>query len=310
MKDTEVLTQAKPFIKWVGGKSQLLNQFQQLYPQDLAKGKIKQYCEPFLGGGAVFFDVSQNFSIESAQLFDINEELVLTYQVVQRDVEKMMEFLDRYARKYLELPALKQKEFYFEFRTNYNHQRFNVDFKKYSEAWIPRAAQMIFLNKTCFNGLYRVNSKGEFNTPSGVYKNHQPRILDEENLLRASKVLQIAEICIANFSQVEHVLKNGAFVYFDPPYRPISKTASFNRYSANVFEDEQQIQLANIFKKLDEKGAAVMLSNSDPKNENPDDHFFDELYEGFHIKRVQASRLVNSKAHKRGPITEIVVMNY
>jgi len=310
MKDAEISTQAKPFIKWVGGKSQLLNQFQHLYPQDLAKGEVKQYCEPFLGGGAVFFDVSQNFSIQSAQLFDINEELVLTYQVVQRDVEKMMEFLDRYARKYLELPALKQKEFYFEFRTNYNHQRFNIDFKKYSEAWIPRAAQMIFLNKTCFNGLYRVNSKGEFNTPSGVYKNHQPRILDEENLLRASKVLQIAEIRIANFSEVEGVLKNGAFVYFDPPYRPISKTASFNRYSANVFEDEQQIQLANIFKKLDEKGAAVMLSNSDPKNENPDDHFFDELYDGFHIKRVQASRLVNSKAHKRGPITEIVVMNY
>jgi DNA adenine methylase len=303
-------TPARPFIKWVGGKTQLLPKFHELYPPELSAGEIRTYREPFLGGGAVFFDVVQHFSVGSAQLYDINEELILTYQVVQRDVEQLIEFLDRYASAYLALGPEKQKEFFFDFRANYNQQRFNIDFRRYSESWIPRAAQLIFLNKTCFNGLYRVNSKGEFNTPSGVYKDHQPRILDEDNLRAAARVLGIAEVRRADFTEVKTGADERTFIYFDPPYRPISKTASFNRYAANEFDEAHQRQLADLFHALDRQGAQLMLSNSDPKNIEPADDFFDRLYADFHITRVQATRLVNSKAHRRGLISEIVVRNF
>ena len=303
-------TIAKPFLKWVGGKSQLLETFQKLYPSQLKKGEIQHFSEPFLGGGAVFFDLAQKFDLKSAKLFDINQELILTYKVVQKDVDLMMEFLQRYSTEYLKLDNDRQKEFYYEFRTNYNHQRFNIDFKRYNENWIPRAAQLIFLNKTCFNGLYRVNQKGEFNTPSGVYKNHVPKILDVENLKLASKVLSIADIESSNFSSIEEKIKDSSFIYFDPPYRPISKTANFTNYSKKNFDDALQFELADIFKKMDEKGNLVMLSNSDPKNENKEDSFFDDLYEGYNIKRVKATRVINSKVSKRGRINEIVVRNY
>jgi DNA adenine methylase len=301
---------AKPFIKWVGGKTQLLRQFQKFYPNELKEGNIDEYIEPFLGGGAVFFDIVQKYTVNSAKLFDINEELILTYKVVQKDVEKLIDFLERYAKQYLKLDSKKRKEYFYEVRDNYNQQRFNIDYDKYSENWIPRAAQMIFLNKTCFNGLYRVNSKGNFNSPSGEYKNHNPKILDQNNLLNVSKVLKIADIIRSDFTTIIEYLKDNSFVYFDPPYRPISKTANFTSYSTFAFTDEKQIQLANVFKKLDNNGFKVMLSNSDPKNEDPLDNFFDDIYCGYNISRVSANRMVNSNAQKRGQINEIVITNY
>jgi DNA adenine methylase len=299
---------AKPFLKWAGGKGQLLNKFQDLYPSELKKKKIKTFYEPFLGSGAVFFDIAQKYDIESAFLYDINEELILTYKVIQKDVSKLIDFLYRYQRTYLKLDKNKRQEFYYDQRTNYNLQRFNIDYDKYSENWFSRAAQLIFLNRTCFNGLYRVNSKGEFNSPVGDYDN--PTICDEQNLLSVNKVLEIAEIKKADFKDIITDLKSNSFVYFDPPYRPISKTSSFKAYSKHNFEDSEQLQLAQLFKQIDMEGANVMLSNSDPKNYDPNDNFFDDMYNDFNIIRVPARRMINSDPTKRGKINEIIVTNY
>ncbi len=187
-------------------------------------------------------------------------------------------------------------------------QRFNIDYNKYSENWIPRVAQTIFLNKTCFNGLFRFNSKGGFNSPMGRYKN--PKILDESNLLNVSKLLEIATIKKADFREVKNDIRNNSFVYFDPPYRPISKTSSFTSYSKFNFQDDEQLQLASLFYKLDQQGHKLMLSNSDPKNTNPNDDFFETIYEKFNITRVDAKRSINSNGSKRNSIKEIVVTNY
>lgn len=200
----EYNVKAKPFLKWVGGKRQLLSQFDELYPVDLKEKKVKNYYEPFVGGGAVFFDVVQRFEIENAFLYDINEELIITYLVIQKDVCKLLDFLNKYDRQYKKLSEEEQKNFYYELRNNFNCQRFDIDYDRYSENWIPRAAQIIFLNRTCFNGLFRFNSKGMFNSPQGKYKN--PKIIDEQNLLNVSKVLEIATIRKADFSEVKNDL--------------------------------------------------------------------------------------------------------
>lgn len=299
---------ARPFLKWAGGKGQLLSKFQELYPQELKGKKIKTYFEPFLGSGAVFFDVVQNFDIDTAYLYDINEELILTYKVIQKDVSKLIDFLHRYQKTYLKLDKTKQEEYFYDQRVNYNLQRFNIDYNKYSESWIPRAAQLIFLNRTCFNGLYRVNSKGEFNSPIGDYDN--PTICDEYNLLAVSKVLEKAVIKKADFKQVKRDATENAFIYFDPPYRPISKTANFKSYSKHNFGDTEQTQLAKLFFQLHEKGMRLMLSNSDPKNIEPTDNFFDDIYKDFQILRIPAKRMINSNASKRGEINEIIIKNY
>jgi len=299
---------AKPFLKWAGGKTQLLQRFRKLYPKQLIEGKIKNYYEPFLGSGAVFFDIAQHYKIQNAYLYDINEELILTYKVIQQDVAKLVEYLFRYQKNYSKLTKKQKDKYFYEQRTNYNLQRFNIDYNKYSEAWVARAAQLIFLNRTCFNGLFRVNSKGEFNTPAGDYKN--PTICDEHNLLSVAKVLECATIKNAGFQQLKRDLKSRSFVYFDPPYRPISKSASFTAYSKNEFADKEQKQLAELFHLIDKKGALAMLSNSDPKNNDPKDNFFDDLYKDYSIVRVPAKRMINSNASKRGAINEIVVTNY
>ncbi len=299
---------AKPFLKWAGGKGQLLEKFQELYPKELKNKKIKNFYEPFLGSGAVFFDIAQKYKIENAFLYDINEELILTYKVIQKDVSTLIDFLYRYQKNYHKLDKIKRQEFFYDQRTNYNLQRFNIDYDKYSENWFPRAAQLIFLNKTCFNGLYRVNSKGEFNSPAGDYDN--PTICDEQNLLAVNKVLQIAEIRKADFKDIINDFKSNSFVYFDPPYRPISKTSNFKSYSKHGFEDNEQIQLAKIFKFIHEEGSCAMLSNSDPKNIDPNDNFFDDIYNDFNIIRVPARRMINSNGAKRGIINEIIVTNY
>ena len=299
---------AKPFLKWAGGKRQLIDTFQDLYPKDLKIGKIKNYYEPFVGGGAVFFDVVQNYHVENAYLYDINAELILTYKVIQKDVNKLIDFLYRYNKQYKKLSDEKRKEYYYEVRNNFNLQRFNIDYDKYSENWIPRVAQTIFLNKTGFNGLFRFNSSGGFNTPAGRYKN--PKIIDENNLLNVSKLLKIATIKKADFKEVKKDVSENSFVYFDPPYRPISKTSSFTSYSKFNFRDDKQFELANLFHELDEQGIYLMLSNSDPKNTNPDDDFFDLIYKKYNITRVNAKRSINSDPTKRNSIKEIAVTNY
>lgn len=299
---------AKPFLKWAGGKGQLLAKFQSLYPTELKENKIKSYFEPFLGSGAVFFDVIQKYKIESAFLYDINDELILTYKVIQKDATKLIDFLNRLQVSYSKLDKVQRHAFFYDQRAKYNLQRNKINYNKYSEKWFPRAAQLIFLNRTCFNGLYRVNSKGEFNSPVGDYKN--PTICDEQNILAVNKVLEIAEIKKADFTELTNDIKDKSFVYFDPPYRPISKTSSFKAYSKQLFDDSEQIKLAELFKHLDTSGAKLMLSNSDPKNIDPNDNFFDDIYIDFNIQRISARRLINSNSAKRGTISEIIVTNY
>jgi len=299
---------AKPFLKWAGGKGQLLERFRDFYPEDIKKGLITSFYEPFIGGGAVFFDVAQRFNIQSAFLYDINEELILTWRVIQQDVYPLIEILDSLREKYEKLNDEKQSEFYYKVRADFNRNLVRINYSKQSEHWILRAAQIIFLNKTCFNGLFRFNQKGEFNVPAGKYKN--PTILDEQNLINVSKLLEIAEIKRAGFETVEHDLAENSFVYFDPPYRPISKTSGFTSYSKFKFEDDEQEQLADLFHRLHKKGIKQMLSNSDPKNNNPNDNFFDEIYKGFNISRIPARRMINSDASKRNAINEIIVTNY
>ncbi len=286
------LVKAKPFLKWAGGKSQLLEQFQDYYPAELKLGKIKKYFEPFLGGGAVFLDIVKKFKINKAYLTDINEELIIAYKVIQRAPETLIEYLKKFSRDYHQLSEEERKEYFYDVRLNYNLNHFQISYKKYSKNWIPRTAQMIFLNKTCFNGLFRVNQKGEFNVPFGKYKN--PKILNEQNIISLSNILQIAEINVGDFKSTEHLIDENSFIYFDPPYRPISKTASFTSYAQSGFNDDEQIRLGKYFAKLDrEKNARLMLSNSDPTNENPDDSFFEELFKGYNINRVFANRMIN-----------------
>lgn len=296
-------------MKWAGGKSQLLSQIQELYPAALRTGMIDRYIEPFVGGGAVFFDVARNFDIETFILVDINVEIILVYRVIQKEPNKLIEHLQALSEKYLPLSEKERKAFYYSIRERFNAARFQFDYEHYSDAWVVRAAQLIFMNRTCFNGLFRLNSKGKFNVPHGRYKN--PKILDAENILSVSDILQRAEIQCGDFTTCEEWTTEHSFVYFDPPYRPLSKTASFTSYSKYKFEDEEQIRLAQFFRKLDEeKGAYLMLSNSDPTNEDPNDDFFEQLYAGFNIYRVSANRMINSNAKRRGQITELLITNY
>lgn len=300
---------ARPFIKWVGGKKQLLEQFDNYYPKEIKKGTIKKYIEPFLGGGALFFAVAQRFNIENAYLSDLNRDLILTYQVIQQKPDELLDFLESYQKEYDFTEQEKRNDLFLAIRKHFNSQRFEINYKKLSDNWVSRAAQFIFLNKTCFNGLFRLNSKGEFNVPYGKYKTAM--IFDVPNILAVSQVLQKAEIVHADYSACFDKVTQDSFVYFDPPYRPISQTAAFTTYTGVEFTDKEQLQLANFFQKLDkEKNAKLMLSNSDPTNENPADDFFQKAYESYHIFKVSASRAINCNGEKRGKINELLITNY
>jgi DNA adenine methylase len=301
-------TPAKPFLKWAGGKGQLLDAFQKFYPVKLREGGIENYCEPFVGGGAVFFDIVQKYPIKSALLCDNNEDLILTYLVIQKKVPNLIEKLDRFQNQYLKLKEEKRTEYYYQMREQFNAQKKSMNYSRISNKWIERAAQIIFLNRTCFNGLFRFNSKGEFNVPQGRYNN--PKILDADNLVKVSQLLSVAEIQKADFREIKNKVNENTFVYYDPPYRPLNQTSSFTAYSKDRFGDPEQIALATLFSELNKRGAKQMLSNSDPKNHNPEDHFFDDLYKDFHISRIPARRAINSAGNKRQAINEIVVTNY
>ena len=291
---------ARPFLKWAGGKGQLLNKFEELYPQELIDGKIETYIEPFVGGGAVLFYVLQNYQIKKAYINDINKELINCYRCIKADVKEVIKQLDVLEKEYL--ISEDRTNYYYKVRDRYNeiHLNGHLDFEK--------CADFIFLNKTCFNGLYRVNKDGKFNVPYGKYKN--PLICDKDNLRLCSKLLQKVEISFGVYEQVLEYADNKTFVYFDPPYRPLIENNSFVSYDKSGFDDNDQIKLAGKYKTLDNKNCLLMLSNSDPKNTNEEDNFFDKIYKSFEIERVFAKRMINCKACKRGDITEIVVMNY
>ncbi len=270
MEITQV--KAKPFLKWAGGKTQLVDQIAKFLPFELRAGLIHKYAEPFIGGGALFFRIAQAYEIDHFLIADVNEELILAYRTLKKDVEGVINILKTMEEKYHLLSPSRQKEYFYSIRFEFNEERPDIDYQRFDEPWLERTAQIIFLNRTCFNGLFRVNSRGEFNVPFGRYKN--PMICSEENLREVSHVLQRTEVRLGDFTNCESFITPDTFVYFDPPYRPISKTANFTSYSRFDFDDAAQLRLAFFYRQLDDKGAKLMLSNSDPKNESPDDQFF------------------------------------
>ena len=291
---------AKPFLKWAGGKGQLLDTFDKIFPQELIEGKIKTYIEPFVGGGAVLFHILQNYKIEKAQINDINKELINCYRCIKADVEEVIKPLSILEKEYLS--SENRNKYFYNVRERYNqiHLNGHYDYEK--------CADFIFLNHTCFNGLYRVNKEGKFNVPHGKYK--KPLICDKENLRLCSQLLQKVEINFGSYEQVLEKADANTFLYFDPPYRPLLENNSFVSYDKAGFGDIDQIKLSQNYRNLDKQNCLLMLSNSDPKNINEKDNFFDDLYKSFNIERVYAKRMINCQANKRGNITEIVVTNY
>lgn len=290
---------AKPFVKWVGGKSQLLNEIRRKYPQN-----IEKYCEPFVGGGAVLFDILQTFQPSEVLINDINKELINTYSQVKNSCEDLISQLNGLQEKYKNLSEEERKILFYEKRNRYNEIKINDN----EIEDLEKAALFIFLNKTCFNGLYRVNSKGFFNVPFNNAKN--PLICDEDNLRSCSYLLQNVTLKVGDYKECESFIDEKTFVYIDPPYRPLTQTSAFTSYSENQFSDKEQIELADFIEKLSTNGATVVASNSDPKNSDENDNFFDELYADFEIERVFASRMVNSKGNGRGVIKELLIANF
>lgn len=299
---------AKPFLKWAGGKNQLLGEFEKRIPAELKEGKLSTFIEPFVGGGAVFFDFNSVFDFSKCHIFDINEELFLAYTVVRDDVDSLVDHLGELSSRYLSRNDTLRKEFFYQIRDEFNQTKAEINLNRFESSWTNRVARLIFLNRTCFNGLFRVNSRGQFNVPFGRYKN--PKILNADLLIVDSEVLQNTEIHCGDFALSAPHISDTSFVYFDPPYRPLNQTSSFTNYSKDGFNDDEQRRLARFFKECDRTGARLMLSNSDPKNINPDDDFFDTLYAEYRIERVPAKRMINCDRTKRGEISEIIVTNY
>ncbi len=298
MRRTETYA-AKPFIKWVGGKTQLLDDIRKSLPKDLDKKDNITYVEPFVGGGAVLFWILQEYpNITKAVINDINAELICTYRVIQNDVDALIMELNRLQSEYLPLSSDGRKDYFLAQRTTFNSK---------ATTDIQTAALFIFLNRTCFNGLYRVNSKGEFNVPHGKYSN--PKICDEATLRADSKLLQKVEILCGDFAQTGQYAGKDVLYYFDPPYRPLTETAAFTSYATGGFDDAEQTRLRDFCDKIAGNDALFIASNSDPKNVDSEDRFFDKLYEMFNIKRVSASRMINSKGDGRGAISEIMISN-
>lgn len=294
--------ECKPFIKWVGGKGQLLSEINKLYPVELGKN-IKKYAEIFVGGGAVLFDILSKYKLDEVYISDKNLELVNTYKSIRDNVDILIKSLKGMEEQYIPLDNENRKDYYYKKREEYNSLKINSEVNN-----IEKAVLFIFLNKTCFNGLYRVNKKGEFNVPMGAYK--KPKICDEENLKNVSLTLRNVKIVYADYRKSEKFIDGKTFVYIDPPYRPLNITSSFTSYTENDFNDKEQIELAEYINVLNKKGAKIVISNSDPKNNDIDDNFFDKLYKNYNINRVKATRMLNSNASLRGAINELLITNY
>lgn len=292
---------AKPFLKWVGGKSQLIEQLEQLLPFGFNDWEDVTYIEPFVGGGAMLFYMLQTHkNIKHAVINDINPDLTCCYRVVRDKPNLLLQALENIQQEYRSLCSEDERKNYFlEKRTLFNT-------KSLSE--VENTSLFIFLNRTCFNGLYRVNKSGLFNVPFGKYS--FPTICDYDTIMADSKLLQNVEILTGDFSQTLNKASGNALFYFDPPYRPLSSTSSFNDYTKEAFNDLSQIRLKSFCDKVHEKGFHFMLSNSDCAGKDTNDKFFDDLFSEYHIERVLASRNVNAVASKRGKLTEILVHNY
>jgi len=291
---------AKPFLKWAGGKTQLINDIEKALPKDISRDKFT-YIEPFVGSGAVLFWMLNNFpNIEKAVINDINQDLISTYNTIASRPNELISILEIFQNEFhaLEGSEDNKKLYYYQKRDLYNTRR---------EEQIGQAALFIFLNRTCFNGLYRVNSKNLFNVPMGSYK--KPTICDKENILSVSNALQKVEILCGDFEQTFNYTSKNSLFYFDPPYKPLSETSSFNSYAKDEFNDAEQIRLRDFCNKLDILNHSWILSNSDVKGKDINDNFFDDLYADFRIERVDAKRSINANPEKRGLLKELLITN-
>ena len=297
----DVINGGKPFVKWVGGKSQLLSQYDKLLPRDLSRCKNLTYVEPFVGGGAMLFHMLQRFpNIRRVVINDINKDLITTYRAIKEKPRELINLLSKLQKLFRSCKGEDERRCLFlKIRSKYNSRRCNP---------LETASLFIFLNRTGFNGLYRVNSEGRYNVSFGKCTN--PLICDVGTICADSELLQKVSIRAGDFAEVFDDLKGEIFAYLDPPYRPLTKTANFTGYSKEGFGDDEQRRLASLCREMDKSGFRWLASNSDPRNVNVDDNFFDELYSGFEIHRVMAKRIVNSDAGGRGKITELVIRNY
>lgn len=302
-KKSTRIVKPKPFVKWAGGKGNLLSQLEALLPPDFDDQKNLTYIEPFVGGGAMLFHMLRNHkNITRVVINDINSDLIQCYKLIRNNPQELIKCLKEYESSYYAVSPDAWKQVYCAYRDSYNDNKLTP---------VERAAHFIFLNRTCFNGLYRVNSKGKFNVPMGRYKH--PTICDEELILRDSELLKSVDMVILNkgYTVVEEQLSetHPNFIYFDPPYRPVSPTSYFKEYSKFPFGDVQQEELKAFCDKLTQKGCKLMLSNSDSKNDDGSS-YFEELYEGYNFGMVYAPRAINAFVEKRVKLTEVLIRNY
>ncbi|MGV2805042.1 Dam family site-specific DNA-(adenine-N6)-methyltransferase, partial [Clostridium perfringens] len=296
----------KPFLKWAGGKTQLLDTITSELPENMEG--INTYIEPFVGAGAVFLDFLSSDRFEKYIINDINSKLINVYKVIRDDIHLLIESLNDIKEKYLSFEELSEdrEKMYYEIRDKFNSNDIGR---------IELASYFIFINKTCFNGLYRENSKGNYNVPIGKYKN--PTIFDEEQLREISRLLNkrnnngelIVTILNLKYTELEEYINKSTFVYFDPPYRPVT-VGGFSTYNKGGFNDESQQELADFYTSVSRTGAKLMLSNSDPRILDKNDDFFEKMYGNFYIQRVYANRFINSKGADRGGISELLITNY
>lgn len=294
-------TIAKPFIKWVGGKGQLIEQLEAKLPADFDNWDNATYIEPFIGGGAMlFYMLQQHPNIKRAVINDINPDLITCYRTVRDNVELLIPALRDIQAEYHTLSDMEAKrEMFMAVRQSYNEKNLDP---------IENTVKFFFLNRTCFNGLYRVNKRGLFNVPWGKYI--QPQICDEYTLRTDSELLKRVEILEGDFEDTLSYAEGNTLFYFDPPYRPLSDTSSFNDYTKDAFNDDSQVRLKEFCDHVNVDGHCFMLSNSDCKGKNEADNFFEVLYANYYIDRVMASRNVNANGAKRGKISELLIRNY
>lgn len=293
----------KPILKWAGGKTQLLAEISHAYPDGFGD-KIKRYAEPFVGGGAVLFDILSKYELDDIYISDINAELINMYLIVRDQVEDLITILTGYQSEYLALDGDARKQYYYSKRDEFNKLITTGE----SRSGATSAALFIFLNRTCFNGLYRANKNGLFNVPMGDQAH--PLICNEENIRAVSEALAKVQIVCSDYSASKAFIDKHTLVYLDPPYRPLKGRDSFISYTETEFDDSCQRALAGFIEEIDAKGAYIILSNSDPKNVDPEDDFFEDLYADYDIQRIDAKRKINRNADHRGYITELLIKNY
>lgn len=293
----------KPFVKWVGGKGQLLPSIRRKYPAGLGR-TITRYCEPFVGGGAVFFDILSHYRLDEILINDINADLVNAYTQIQNNVDDLIAELQVLQNLFWPLENNERKTLYYEKRDIFNALTIGSSISNTLE----KAVLFIFLNKTCFNGLFRVNRRGGFNVPMGAYK--MPLICDTENLQSINKLLHNVTFTCGSYKDCLPFANKKTFVYIDPPYRPLTETSNFTAYAESPFGDKEQRELSQFVDNLHTIGAKVVASNSDPKNSDSHDNFFDELYKSYSIARVSAKRMINCNGNSRGNVSELLITNF